>query len=173
MKVTSIISALRCLISDCATLCSTNYSERDIQYIEHRCKHESMSFVTISLTNFSDDFFNAIEKGFVDSYHFQGWKKNKCLPAFLQGFTSRVFDIRTGSLLNEPDVRSIKSIRQICLFLKKVNLPCTEERTASAIRDFVQIDNDLRDFNPSAESLQLFKRVSRVVISTLFPEKYP
>lgn len=171
MKVASIIGALRCLLRDCAGLCSTNFPGRDIQYIEHRCKHEGMSFVTISLTNFCDDFLKSLEEGYVDSStSFQGWKKNKCLPAFLQGFTSRVFDIRTGSLLNEPHIESIKSIRQICLFAKKINLPCTEERIANAIDSYIQIDDELRDFKPPASVMERFKQVSRVVVSTLFPE---
>lgn len=170
MKATSPLEVMQVLLQDCASNSTINFGA-DLIYIESRLKHEGLSFLTITLPEFCSEFFRALELGSVDSSSFPGWRKTKCLPSFLKGFTSRVFNIRSGELYDDPDVQAIKSIRQICLVFKKINLPCSEERIAKALRDFVTIDNDLRGFAPTSRNLDMFGSVSRIVVSSLFPSK--
>lgn len=169
MKAASNLNLMDNLIKDCASKCSTAKYGRDLKTIRSRVKSEGLSFLTITLTNFGDDFFEGIERGLVDSSLFLGWKKNKCLPAFLQGFTSRVFDIRTGRRLNEPDVQAIRSVRQICYFFKKINLPCSEKRTARAVESYRKIDRDLGTARFEGADFRTFKTISRLIISSIFP----
>lgn len=170
MKATSILNVMESLLRDCSDRFN-RFSERDLRYIAERLKHEGSSFVTITLTDFAESFFKALEHGSVDSSSFTGWRKTKCLPSFLKGFTSRVFNIQTGVLLDDPDVQAIKSIRQICLVFKKVNMPCSEIRVRKALKKFVAIDNDLSSYAPSSHFIDMFERVSKIVVSSLFPQQ--
>lgn len=170
MKATSILNVMDSLLKDCSNRFN-RFSERDSRYIANRLKHEGVSFVTITLTDFAESFFLALEHGSVDSSSFTGWRKTKCLPSFLKGFTSRVFDIRTGVLLDDPDVQAIKSIRQICLVFKKVNMPCSDKKVQNALKKFTAIDDDLSTYAPSSRSFDMFVRVSKIVVSSLFPQQ--
>lgn len=171
MKATSIfLKVMQSLLQDCASNSTIKFG-RDIQYIEHRLKNEGLSFLTITLPEFASEFFRMLEQGSVDSSSFTGWRKTKYLPSFLKGFTSRVFNIQNGVLYDDPDVKAIKSIRQICLVFKKINLPCSEARVKKALNDFITIDNDLRNYAPTSRNSDMFDCVSRVVVSSLFPNE--
>ena len=91
------------------------------------------------------------------------------LPAFLQGFTTLVFNQSTGRILHEPSIKAVQSVRQVCFFYKKVNLACSEDRIAKAFRQFEQTENDLHDLVISKENITLFETVSRVIVSSCFP----
>lgn len=157
------------LIIDLAERSSARHCWRDLLTIKSRVKHEGFSFLTITLPNFCDEFFSSLEKGSVDSSSFSGWKKNKCLPAFLQGFTSQVFDTNSGRRVDAPSVTAIQSIRQVCYFFKKINLPCSDDRVAKAMRSYEQIDQSLKRHIFKMEDYHLFKKISRIVVSSIFP----
>lgn len=158
------------LLIDASNKCSTHMSyQRDFETISRRYEHEGMSFLTITLPTFLDDFMLSIENGEISPTCFVGWKKRGCLPAFLQGFTRLVFNSK-GRLENES-VKAIHLVRQICSFFKKVKLPCTKEREFSAFQSYIDIDNEIQEsFEKISDSnLDTFITISRIFISTLFP----
>lgn len=159
------------LFEDFQDKCSTSWS-KDMRCIKSRISNEGSSFLTITLPNFSESFFRALEQNQVTSDLFQGWKKRLCLPAFLQGFTSLVFDQHTGRLLDEPNLHSIRAIRQICNVFKKVAESCTEERRTKALRNFVQLDCSLDTYNPRIDNEQIinYQEVGNILFSSLFGE---
>lgn len=166
------VKLLHAVITDCARKCSTASWQKDALKIEQRVHYEGLSFMTITLPKFSEDFFLALERRKVTSDLFIGWTKRLCLPAFLQGFTSLVFCQRTGDLLNEPLVEAIASIRQICNLFKKVAIECTEERVAKALNRYVHTDGSLGP-HPAIDDINMssFKEVSRMVISYIFGDE--
>lgn len=111
--------------------------KRDIETIKSRLEHEGVSFLTLTLPAFGADIFMSIEKGQIEQSVFQGWKKNRRIPAFLQGIVSLVFCVDTGSLLKEPDITAIEGIRMITSIFKKILLPCSDERQTQAIEGFL------------------------------------
>lgn len=165
----SLLRVLHTLIKECAAQCSTDAS-RDVQRINERFRHEGMSFLTITLPDFCQDFFQGLEEGWVTSDLFRGWKKRLCLPAFMQGFTSLCFDARTGRRFDEPHIHAIRSVRQVGLFLKKIKLDCTEERTAKALNQYIQTDSELFGITSSVPRVLLeeYRRVARMVTGTVF-----
>lgn len=163
------IDLLECLIQDLQERCSTVGCSRDLITIRSRVKHEGFSFLTITLPDFSDTFFTCIEKGFVDSTDFSGWKKSGYLPSFLKGFTNHVFDPNTGRRLDECEVNCIYSVRQICSFFKKVHLDCTQKRIMDSIQKYKRTEDELKRNLFDKRSLDLFRQISRVVISDVFP----
>jgi len=153
-------SAIRCHTS--ATL--------DIKTVQCRVKHEGLSFLTISLPSFGNDFQKSLDQGYVDPYLFLGFKRRACLPVFLQGFMGHVFDRDSGRLLNEPSIDAIQSIRQITLMFGKIALPCTPRRTRKAMDAFIKCEHDVRrsdtSFNGALE--RDFRRISSLLYARAF-----
>lgn len=117
---------------------------RDERYLLSRLKHEGLSFLTITLPSFCDGFEEAIERGYATPDLFPAFarQKNGCLPKFLSGFTSLVF-LKDGKLMDEPNPDAIFAIRQVTRFLKKVEIPCSNEREMAAIQRFKSIEGEL------------------------------
>lgn len=166
MKAAST-NLLLCLLRDLEeNLGSTVHVSRDVAYVKQRLKHEGLSFLTISLPSFSKDFFLALERGWIDSDLFIGWKKRKCLPEFLRGFTESVFDTITGRILDEPNLYSIHAVRQVCNLWKKIKLDCTPARIKQAYDGYKRTDDSLREYCPDVADLRSFRIVSRIVVSS-------
>ncbi len=140
----SLTSLVRSILEDIEYGCGTS-TTRDFLTVTRRVEHEGVSFLTITLPNFAKDFERCLELGKVDSTFFLSFKRQKggALPRFLQGLLSLVFDMKTGVLLNKPDICAIADIRQVCLMFKKVLLECSEERTKAAFRGYIQTENEL------------------------------
>jgi len=103
------------------------------------------------------------------------------LPAFLQGFSARVFDSASGALLNDPDIDAIFAIRQLTLMFSKIALPpgpgkvtrsqvVTPDRERRAMSDFVQCEQDVKAADARLDPLyrEDFKRVSAMLFGDLF-----
>lgn len=139
----SLIALVAELLADAGSACSVEV-ERDLISIKSRVEHEGISFLTITLPSFAEDFERCLDKGSVDSTSFVGWKKKGCLPKFLWGFTSLVFD-KQGRLRDEVDILSIHSVRQICKAFKKVLIPCHPTRIEKAKEKYLQLEQSLGD----------------------------
>jgi hypothetical protein len=138
----SLTWLLECMLEDTSIRCGTD-THLDIRTIKRRIDHEGVSFLTITLPTFAQDLERGLEQKFVDSTLFLPFKKRGCLPVFLRGFTSLVFDPGDGTLLPNPNEDAIFCIRQICLMFKKVNLPCSEKRVKDTLNGFKQLESEL------------------------------
>jgi hypothetical protein len=99
---------------------------------------------------------------------FRSFRKVKAIPAFLQGMLSQIFDRDTGRIINNEKACNdtstiVEAIRQICLCLKKVKVPCTLERTSKALQAFVDIEQSLNEFKLSADDREDFLHVCQVL----------
>lgn len=159
------------LLRECGEMCSTNEWSRDFKTLMSRTLNEGSSFVTITLPSFLDSFMESIEKGYVDSTSFIGWKKRQCLPVFLKGFTSLVFD-QLGVLreYSELQTTAIGAIRQICCLYKKVKQVCSIEREEKAIKEYCELDYSMQGTinRVSDNRLDTFIDVSRIITSHVF-----
>lgn len=158
------------LYSDLCNKCSTPRQQRDLDVLKLRVKHEGLSFLTITLPDFCDDVFLALENG-LSSQHFCGFKKVGLLPAFLQGWTTRVFCRDTGTLRSNP-TQYLSSIRQFCYAFKKCGLNCTKERIENAYKDYKNTDNDLDSTfqNVNSDDLRQFELFSKRVWTGMFED---
>lgn len=121
-------------------------TSKDEELILRRVEHEGLSFLTITLSDFARDFQKSLEQGKIAIDAFTSFKKGKggCLPAFLQGFTSRVFNPCDGVLLDNPSTDCIRFVRQICLLHGKVNLDCTPERERKSFTDYLATEDHVK-----------------------------
>lgn len=152
---------LRMLLAEAGDRCCTS-TIRDFETITERVKDEGLEFLTITLPQFSKDLERSLDIGKIDSTLFQGFRRRACLPAFLQGFTSRIFDASSGVLLDTPCIDSIQSIRQICNLMGKLELPCSDARERAAFTQYIETDKQVEDLanSHSRQLVEEFEQVS-------------
>ncbi len=142
--------------------------ERDQQRIADRCKHEGLSFLTITLPQLSDALERGLEAGTFTCP--SSFSRHGSLPRFMGGFFKRVFHT-DGRLLDEPCPYTIAGIRQVCRFFKKLKLGCSDKRNLIAEQHFIDVEGDLRMMTPSVERKDNFlDKISGILWSQVFPE---
>lgn len=173
-NVSSLLKLVESVYIDATTKCIADVSDlRDLETIRSRVVDEGISFLTITLPNFCNDFERSLQCGYIDSKCFRSFRKHRAIPAFLQGMLSHIFDRETGRIYDktnpykgaaESDIPTIvEAVRQICLLFKKVQISCTPERTSAALDAFVTIEQSFEDFRLQDDELAYFKRVCLVL----------
>jgi hypothetical protein len=157
---------------DACARCTVNVSDlRDKNTIMSRVKKEGVSFLTITLPSFARDFEYCLALGRIDPSSFRGFRKNRSIPAFLQGMIGLLFDRETGRRLDEyespdfDDAIIVDSVRQVCRTFNKLLLDCTPARVAEAIQGFVQTERDLEEYRCSDDLLADFMHVSHLLFT--------
>lgn len=177
--LSNYLEVVQAVYEDSCTKCAVEVSNRDIKTIISRVKSQGISFLTITLPNFCSDFERSLDLGFVDSKFFRSFRKNRAIPAFLQGMLSRIFNMETGRIndevFNTPSYFAdlVASIRQICLAFKKIKLPCTPKREHKALESFIENENSFEMFSLSREDDEWFSRVSSVLWDNLLVDLQP
>lgn len=127
-------------------LCAS--TKRDRITILSRYEKEGESFLGITLPTFSEWLEESLHIGRVATSIFARFRKRpkqkSVLPCFLHGLTCRIFDSKTGELLEHPDPLSVEFIRKICRFAGKVFKVCDPERDFKAKNAFKVTDDSLR-----------------------------
>ena len=118
---------------------------RDGKTVRARIEYEGLSFLTITLPTFGQDFDRSLARKSIDSSSFAGFAKKGPIPNFMSGMVSRVFDTRTGTLLDNPCVGSIDGVRQMSYLFKKINAECSPKRERLALRKYIECDRAIRD----------------------------
>jgi len=164
--VKSLVELTEVLLLDCGRKCGAPV-QRDVKTLRWRVDHEGDSFITIALPLFCRDFERCLDKGRVDPGDFAHFKRGVAgLPAFLSGILLHVFDAE-GALLSKPSTDCIRAVRQICLFGKKIERPCTKARATVAVEEFAQCDCQVSDSLPSSQLGRYFRMVSAVLTADL------
>lgn len=166
-------SFCECILIDAFAKCTTDQvnMKRDLNTIRSRFRHEGLSFLTITLPNFGQEFERTLDQGKVTSKSFSGWKKNQSLPAFLQGLTRLVFHVETGGLLEHPSIAAIEGIRQVAYTFKKLSLPCAPERERMALSGFKEVECYLSDSMHTGDT-NLFSEISALLWGNVFCEDF-
>jgi hypothetical protein len=127
------------VLKDFGTRCGVDVA-RDCVTVTRRTEDEGESFLTISLPDYCKAFERMLDSGLCLASCLPGFRFGRTgLPRFLGGFLARIFGA-DGRLLDVPDVDCIFAVRQVCLLVKKVKLPCTEERNRAAQQQYVESD---------------------------------
>ena len=155
---------VQAIYRDACAKCIADVSDlRDLMTIKSRIEEEGISFLTITLPNFSRDFERSLADGFIDSTRFRNFRKRGSIPAFLQGMISQLFDRETGRIFYEKDNEYsviVEGIRQICLAFKKIELECSSERTNTAFVNFKEIERSFNVLQLPDQDASEFKLVS-------------
>jgi hypothetical protein len=163
--VKSLVDLLEHLLHDCGRRSGAPVA-RDVKTLRQRVKHEGDSFITITLPNFCRDFERSLDEERIAPGSFLSFRKTRSgIPAFLQGFLRNVFD-QEGVLLAEPSTDCILSIRQICLFGKKIQRPCSNARNSAAVDGYAKCDDDVVDLE-EGQFLRYFRYVASHVMASI------
>ena len=169
--VSALLEVAMSIYNDACIACGAEFSQRDLKTIKSRVKDEGLSFLTITLPSFASDFEKSLEQGMIDPSVFRNFRKAGPIPAFLQGMVGRIFDRETGRIYTDDQIScspddyalSVASVRQICLAFKKIELPCTPERTFKALENFIDVEHSFEMFQVSREDDEKFSRLSSVL----------
>lgn len=164
----SLMSLWTRMAEDSAILCCTSATS-DIKTVRRRFKHEGLSFLTIVLPDLGKSTQKWIDQGHV-GIHPSFSTGRGSLPLFLGGFFNRVFDRRSGVLLDEPSTAAVLAIRQLTLSFAKISLPCSDARTARAMDKYIECEKDVRQFdsNISDKDLAEFEAMSNLLFEKMF-----
>lgn len=165
----SLIELWKRVALDMGDLCGVCTS-RDYKTVSERFEHEGLSFLTIALPQFCTDAQKALEQGRVTPELFAGFKRRAGLPRFLGGFLERVFERKTGLLLDYPCEDSILAVRQLTLLAKKIELPCSKERQARALQGYIECESEVRrsDACQTPEAREDLRRMALLLFGDVF-----
>lgn len=138
-----------CVVRDVAKIVEVDLS-RDLLTINKRVASEGVSFLSKTLPNLAKALEKGLETGtFTSPTSFARKRYGRvatALPAFLLGLLNRVFDEKSGDLLQKADPASVWGVRQICYLVYKYQLPFTEEQNSEACSGVVLTDASLPEY---------------------------
>jgi hypothetical protein len=165
----SLMSLWFRLAEESADLCCT-VASRDNKTVAARVEHEGLSFLTITLPSLGKAVQTWLDQGQAGIHPSFSNERGGSLPRFLGGFFNRVFDRKSGVLLDEPCIASIQAIRQLTLMFGKMELRCSQEREALAVQNYVKCEKEVRRFDKdlSENDLIEFQTMSNMLFRSLF-----
>lgn len=115
---------------------------RDVLRLEQRLANEGESFLTKTLPALGQNFDRALQGNVpLNPEHFKT-VRNTALPAFMQDVHRRIFE-DNGWLRADPCIVSIKLLRQLMLWCKKVEKGYSDESLQRATEDLIEVDQAL------------------------------
>lgn len=141
---------------------------RDLLTVKVRFEHEGYGFLSVALSALCDALDTGLACGrFACIPHFKP-VRNGTIPEFLQGMFCKVFDPKTGALLENASVHVIKLLRELLRLFKKVVMSPKRlaKLEAEARYSFIETDNSITELSPSYR-LSYLDAVSRLVLKNL------
>jgi hypothetical protein len=178
-NVSDHLKIMEAVYKDATMKCTADVSDlRDLMTIRSRVESEGISFLTITLPRFGQDFERCLDSKRLDPTLFHNFRKRGLGPAFLQGLIGSVFDYETGRIFNEEPLDNtrnavsdipvlVDSVRQICYTYKKIQIDCTPKRVQKALDSFVETEQSLQAFSLSEPDAEIFKSVSGMLFDVL------
>jgi len=162
----SLMSLVGTVLEDLEDLSSAS-TTRDLKTVARRVELEGLSFLTITLANFGKDFQKSLDRGCTAPSDFAGFSRSGALPRFLGGLLELVFDKSSGVLLDTPSVAAIAGIHQFTSMFSKMEVACSDERVAKAVRAYVECDINIRTTDKAftGELRREFSLASQVLYS--------
>lgn len=148
--------------------------DRDLFTIESRFKHEGDGFLAITLSSLCDAIDYGLASGRFTCPTSFSRKRGEATPKFLSGLLCKVFDPKTGQLLNMPSINAVKHLREILRMFKKLtSSPKSEAKLHSqAVRGFIETDNDIANNSFDSSKVNLFRDVSKMMLGSLHTIDY-
>lgn len=157
----------------------------DREYLNSRATSEGDQFLQITLPAFGKSILLSIELGRIDMALFPAFKargRRQHLPAFMQGFVSILFDVKTGDFLdygNDPNCNipekarqadALRAVLQVTLFSQKEFRLASQDRIVAAYESFVICDQTLESTLDalSPDDIMSYVLEGRRVFSGLF-----
>jgi len=117
---------------------------RDITRVLERYSCEGEKFITVTLPRLDDLLVEGLRDGVLPPL--QGWasRRGTSYPVFLEDLWKSIFS-HDGVLLDNPSIHSIRWLRQISRFSKKIFEVCEQDRVDTAVSRWIDLDLSLKD----------------------------
>lgn len=113
----------------------------NVAYLLKRYEHEGVGFVTKTLPKLGKAFDASLRDGRIHPMPVKTSRRGS-LPLCLTGLINLVFD-RDGTLRDNPNIRAIRCIRQLCFMYYKLEGDYPQELIDERIESFVALDKEL------------------------------
>ena len=165
----SLVTLFVKVLDDVGSFCAVD-TTRDLKTITSRFEHEGFEFFTRILPRYGAGLEQALHHGVSSPDLYPMFKCRQNTPVFLGGFMDLVFDRASGTVLDEPSTEAIRSLRQLTMLFKKIEIDCGPQRTAAAFASFVKSDQEVAEWERSADEtlLEEFQRLALLTFSDQF-----
>ncbi len=162
----SLVTLFQQVLDDVGGFCSVN-TTRDFNTVTRRVANEGDEFFTRLLPRYGSGLERALDSGVASPDLFPGFGCRQNTPVLFGGFMDLVFDRASGALLDDASTEAIRSLRQLTLMFKKIELQCHPSRVDAAFRAFVQSDVEVGEWEQSASDQELseFSRLAKLLFS--------
>ncbi|UJQ85157.1 MAG: putative replicase protein [Alehxovirus pseudonemorisadaptatum] len=119
---------------------------RDTTRLLSLVESRGLPFLTIDLPDAGKAFDRSLSDGRLNLKGIPGqreYKRGSNVPRLFKGLYLRVFD-EYGVLRSDPDVMSIRFLRQLFTAAKKVKIECDDSRTWEHVNEFFRTDLEVR-----------------------------
>jgi hypothetical protein len=142
-------------------------AHRDLATVKSRYQERGIEFLTILLPRFGKDLERSIESGSIANDSFSGFSRrggrfHDRRPAFLGDLFNRIFDT-DGILLEQPDWKAIRAIRQISGFHGKLKELCSDAKVSEAYEQYKLTDSQISMAPATLRDFDQFRDVSHVI----------
>lgn len=144
---------------------SSQQLARDFSTLVRRLSAEGESFLTKTLPAFGKVIDLALQGNRPLATAAFKKRRGSALPLFLGALLERVF-LDDGWVRDQPCVRSIRLLRQICFWCKKIEKGFSDESLRKATADVIAIDGELPAANTIIDSRTV--RVARAIVRAVF-----
>ncbi|DAD50061.1 TPA_asm: RNA-directed RNA polymerase [ssRNA phage Gerhypos.4_11] len=147
---------------------NTKGTDRDYLTICRRAEHEGDSFLAVTLPILDKALLQGLEHRRFECP--SNFRRKGALPLFLRGLLSKVFDEKSGILLENPCKGCIELVHLICMSFKKLQLsPKNEQQLVKkAEKEYSMIEKSVIDLSDVPErELHHFDAVCSIVLSRL------
>lgn len=140
---------------------------RDVTTLAQRVRHEGESFLTKTLPSLGKAIDLALQG--TTPLTCTSFKKRgrTALPAFLSALLRRVFT-DDGYVRDKPCITSIRLLRQVTLWCKKLEKGYSDESLQKAVDDFVSVDASLPSCEGDMPRAGRLLAVARAIVERIF-----
>jgi hypothetical protein len=126
-------------------------NDLDYNTLSRRSYREGFQFLTVTLPVLGKSFDSALGSGLLHLPSNFGRYKGRGIPKFMVQHFRRVFS-DDGTLLQSPDVDSIRSIRQVCFYAYKAKLPVGAAKERMVLDSFLETEGEVLAFVSQRDS---------------------
>jgi hypothetical protein len=119
---------------------------RDLSRLALLCRTRGLGVFLLDLPAYGKHFDQCLASGVLTISGLPCFSvrwKDKSVPKLFSGLIMRVFDVDSGSLLDNLDVNVIAFLRQIFQFAKGYRHECSRSRTVETVKEFFQVDREI------------------------------
>lgn len=140
---------------------------RDVHTLERRLTCEGESFLTKTLPTLGKVIDRALQGDVPLGTTAFKKVRGTALPCFLSGLLGRVFNA-SGWVVDSPCTLSIRLLRQVCFWCKKIEKGYSDESLQRALAEFIEVDKSLPD--PDHCFGEGVLGVAQQLVERLFPQ---